>query len=229
MNTQDFIQLVKRTLGEDYYKSGAVLYSSFATLKKGNVYILGFNPGKGKEDGESAMTIEESLERSKDSSYNQYTIPWYDDKKRLHPLQRNVQAIIREINLVPEEVCASNLIFLRSKNDRGVDYNQLAPKYWPVHQAILHTVQPELIIAFGNGPISSYQFILGKIEGEATMIEDVPDSGHGNYKIRAFSGKLDGRYVKVIGLPHLSRYHLHTNNPEKVKVVSWLKSQMSYS
>jgi hypothetical protein len=80
--------------------------------------------------------------------------------------------------------------------------------YWPVHRRILQVVQPEVIIAFGNGPYHPISISLtSRNKGKADSI----DSGHGNFTCLSFESKIENQLMTVIGLPHLSRYHLYTD------------------
>ena len=142
MTHHEFKAFVVQTLGEKVKEQGATLYSSFNTLKKGKLYILGLNPG-----GSNGLTIEDSLDRIKDPDYNEYTMKWDKHNAGEHPLQRNIEAITDQFNLDVREVIASNLIFTRSIDQNGAGYINRS-EFWPVHTRILQIVQPKVIVTF---------------------------------------------------------------------------------
>ena len=218
MTHHEFKDFVVQTLGEKVKEQGATLYSSFDTLKKGKLYILGLNPG-----GSSGLTIEDSLERIKDPDYNEYTMEWDKYKAGDHPLQRNIKAITHQFNLDVRDVIASNLIFTRSIDQNGAGYTN-RKDFWPVHARILQIVQPQIIVAFGNGAISPYQH-LRDISKNVSATDSI-ESGHGKFTCVSFRGEIENQLFTVIGLPHLSRYHLYTDNPIKKQVLSWIKDKV---
>jgi hypothetical protein len=214
MTHSEFKVFVSRELGQLIKEEGATLYSSFETIRKGELYILGLNPGGGK-----AMTIEKSLDRIEKEDYNEYTIDWGSGAGQ-HPLQKNIVAIAKLFDLNVLDVCASNLIFVRSRGQAGAGYES-RDRYWPIHKHILSIVRPSTIIAFGNGAISPYRHLEQMAKDK--IYYDSIDAGHGNYKCRSFIGKIEEQRITVIGLPHLSRYSLYTDNPAKRKVLNWIK------
>lgn len=217
MTHHEFRDFVVQTLGEKVKEQGATLYSSFDTLKKGKLYILGLNPG-----GSHGLTIEDSLERIKDPNYNEYTMEWERHKAGDHPLQRNIKAITDQFKLDIREVIASNLIFTRSIDQNGARWINRR-NFWPVHAQILQIVQPEIIVAFGKGRISPYQH-LRDISRNISVTDSIK-GGHGKFTCVSFKGEIENQLVTVIGLPHLSRYHLYTDNPLKRDVLKWIKSK----
>lgn len=129
-----------------------------------------------------------------------------------HPLQRNAQLLFKALGTDVADVCASNLIFLRSVGEGGAGYPANAHICWPVHEMILGIVNPEVIITFGNRP---FDFVCDKLG--ITNIETRKNIGHGNWVCRVAKGDR-----LVIGFPHLSRYSLHG----KEELIDWLKTKM---
>jgi hypothetical protein len=111
-------------------------------------------------------------------------------------------------------VCASNLIFVRSPDERTSGFPESARHCWPVHRAILAVVKPKLIITFGKSP---YNFLREEFGG---LLEADPlPAGHANWQCRAFRS----REMHVVGLPHMSLYAIH-RHPE---VGVWLRGFMN--
>ena len=107
---------------------------------------------------------------------------------------------------------ASNLIFATSPDASGVEY-RLADICWPVHQTILEIVQPSKILVFGNGEYKSpYAFIRSRYLGHEEQL-----TVRRGYILKRLTTVINGRPVKVIGIPHLSRF---APPPEAVE---WLR------
>lgn len=217
MHKNDLPKIAKESLSDVLSKSGSILYSSHETLKAGDVYLLGFNPG-----GIGGHPVEQSINSMLKNTTNAYIDESWENQNGVWangeaPLQKRVRWILKIIGLKTEDVCASNLIFLQSRTAKDVSYS-LAEKCWPVHAAILSLVKPKLIIVFGNSVISPYRYLHTLLGGK----EEFFPSGHGNWSIKGFSCQINGRQVYVVGLPHLSRY----SPIGKDKVVEWLSKKI---
>jgi len=209
----DKIQLqsfAKKELSNWLHESGSILYSSHETLKPGKVYLLGYNPG-----GISGCTLGESIDNLLNRTKNAYLDEVWDKSKGKGEaiLQKRVRCLLKKIlELEPEEVCASNLIFIRSKTAQ--DVNKILKKsdiekFWNVHKAIINIVKPKLILTFGNGKLSPYQFLKQHLQINKKDEYRI-DANHGNWKLKCFETKIDNLQVYIAGLPHLSRYSLNT-------------------
>jgi uracil-DNA glycosylase len=127
----------------------------------------------------------------------------------LSPATEGIQILFKDVLEVdPRIVCATNLIFQRSRGERDAGGWELAKTCWPVHDVILKIVQPRVIITFGRLP---FEFIWEKLSGTHPTAER---SGHGSWQWR--SSKLETEQV-LIGVPHLSRYALQTKVNEDVR------------
>jgi hypothetical protein len=232
MKINEFIEKSREHLLKENLlnKSGSVLYSSYKTLKDGDFYLIGLNPG-GKETisdtiKDSLNDLEESwkkkIEKNAYIDENWYPYPGQEGKA---PLQKRIIYMMRELGRDIHKVCAGNLIFTRSQDQDGSHYPINADKCWPVHEMILKIVQPKIIIAFGNGNISPYNYLQKKhfeIHKKWPENLDEKNSGHGNWKCRRFN--FDIGYLKflVIGLPHLSRYDITSHK----EVTKWIHDLM---
>ncbi len=211
---------------------GAILYTSLKTVQKGDFYILGLNPG-GNDDytlpkklkcnapePSKKMTIGKSLESCCDENYNEYSKSWLCTRGAGNmPLQLNLKNFTRNIlHKDIKDICCTNLIFKTTKSQNDVAFHNEADACWEVHKMILEVIQPKLIIAYGNGDISPYEYLHCKLNSNKK--DDVPsyDADQGNYRIKGFKGTLDGRDTYVLGLPHLSRYWV--NNDKKYELIN---------
>ncbi len=217
MSKDEIPKIAKKALSDVLSESGSILYSSHETLKPGDVYLLGFNPG-----GAGGNPVEQSINSMLTNTSNSYIDESWENHNGVWangeaPLQKRIQWILESLGLNTREVCASNLIFLQSREASDISYS-LAEKCWPVHEAILNIIKPKLIIAFGNSAISPYGYLQSMLGGK----EQYFPSGHGNWSVKGFSCKINGLPVYVAGLPHLSRYSPIGKN----QVVEWLSKQI---
>jgi hypothetical protein len=217
MNKEEIPKIAKDALSEVLSKSGSNLYSSHETLKSGDVYLLGFNPG-----GAGGNPVEQSINSMLTNTDNSYLDESWENRNGVWangeaPLQKRIQWVLENIGLNTRDVCASNLISLKSRGASDISFS-LAKKCWPVHEAILNIIKPKLIIAFGNSEVSPYGFLHTILGGD----EEYFPSGHGNWSLKGFSCEINGRTVYVAGLPHLSRY----SPIGKKEVIEWLSKQI---
>jgi hypothetical protein len=202
-------------------RPGSLLYSSADTLQRGEVYLLGLNPG-----GDERQTIRESIAGLLHFKGNAYTDEdWSTPKRRYgaggHPLQRNLSFLFAAMGWDLARTCASNLIFTRSVNQAGAEYPAVADICWPVHVEIMRIVQPRILLAFGNGSISPYAYLLTKHlqRTGAYPFEQTTPADHGDWRCKAFHTVLEGRQLRVLGLPHLSRYTIKG----RPRVCDWIQ------
>ena len=217
MSKDEIPQIAKTNLAGLLDKPGSILYSSHETLKPGDVYLLGFNPG-----GTGGNPIERSINQLLTNTTNAYLDESWENQNGVWangeaPLQKRIQWILKSIKLNPRDVCASNLIFFQSREASDINFF-LAKQCWPVHEAILSIVKPKLIIAFGNSGASPYGYLHSILGGK---VESFP-SGHGNWKIKGFNSQINGGPVYIAGLPHLSRYSPIGKN----HVIEWISKKI---
>lgn len=196
--------------------SGNVLYSAAQTLRPGKIYLLGLNPGGDPE--KIRQTVGESLRMLDGRTRNAYLDEEWRWRGKLvpkgeSPLQKRINWLLTSLGSRVENVCASNLIFIRSASDSGCGFPGMADLCWPVHQEIMSMVKPKLILCFGNSRISPYSYVRNKI---SISKETTFPSGHGRWKCRAFQSSVG---AKVVGLPHLSRYSI-SSHPEVLDYIS---------
>jgi hypothetical protein len=209
------VEKARECLTEILQKSGTILYSSCETLKPGDYYFLGVNPGGSPEETKETIqsTLEELGALTKAAYENAYLDQCWCGKEGCagccRPLQKRFRFLFKDVLEVdPRVVCATNLIFQRSRSERDAGGWELAKTCWPVHDVILKIVQPRVIITFGRLP---FEFIRERLSGTHPTAER---SGHGNWQWR--SSKLETGQV-LIGLPHLSRYAPQTKVNEDVR------------
>jgi hypothetical protein len=112
-------------------------------------------------------------------------------------------------------VPASNVVFARSIDEKGIEFRNLAERCWPVHEAILGIVDPALIVVFGG---KAYEFVRDKVAGPTGEVLPTCNSGHGEWMCVA--ARSPDRRRTIVGLPHLSRYHIIG----KTEVIAWIQA-----
>lgn len=221
MHKQRVLDVANETLHGIMDQPGGILYSNYASLTKGDVYFMGFNPG-----GIGGNTIRQSIDELPCKTSNAYLDEEWGGvespcEKGHHIFQKRVCWLLEALSYDVRKVCASNLIFVRSREAIGVAYG-LADTCWPVHEVILDIVKPKLILCCGNSGASPY----GYLKDRFSAVEQCSPDGltqHGNWKIKTFTVNNEGDHVLVVGLPHLSRY----NPMDKHQVIDWIKQTLA--
>jgi hypothetical protein len=222
MSRDSLVSNARKLLSSMLDESGAILYSAWETLCPGRYYILGLNPG-----GNTGPTIREHLNELKNYTENAYLDEDWSSKARNygvggHPLQVHLKSLLQGLGYDLRNICASNLIFSQSPNQYGAYYPAKANQCWDVHKMIINIVQPKILLVFGNGSISPYNYLQRKHNEQFSKWpkEKVMPSGHATWVCRSFETTLEGKKRIVIGLPHLSRYSING----KFKVLQWIKN-----
>ena len=209
-----------RMLGALLNEPGSLIYSGYKTIQPGKIYLIGLNPG-----GCGAPPLSESIAQLTARDTNAYLDEgWENDNGSWGPgkapLQRRIIWLLEMLGENPRDVFASNLIFTQSKNAEGVSVSH-ANMCWPIHEALLKIVQPEMVIAFGNSGFSPYGYMRNLFRGQ----EISTPSSHGNWLLKGFHAEIHGKSTFIAGLPHLSRY----SPIGKEHIISWLKSGGRYN
>lgn len=220
MNPEHLQNKLKGLLAPVLNESGAILFSSIETLKKGTLYTMGLNPG-GSAEIKLSQIINELPTKMKNSYLEER---WENDHTVYHvgqhPLQKNMTGMLRTMGFDPCDVFSTNLIFTRSRNSNGANYTENADLCWPAHKEFIKIVNPEVFLVFGNSVVSPYRYILNHYKLRKL---DEMKSGHGNgsseWMCYAAKGDIEGRERLLIGLPHLSRYWVIKHE----EVIKWMK------
>ena len=200
---------------------GAAIYSGDETLEKGKYLFFGLNPG-GVEN--ETQTVKQHFSQ-KNEKFNEYCDGEWAPAGNQRPrggaiLQRRVQYLFGSLVGNPRHVCAANLVFVRSRNVKGLSqgFHNLANQCWPFHRKLFEIVDPEVVLLMGN---ESFEFLFGKLSNPSDILF-VP-SGHGDWMCKSVAGVLEGKKRHVVCVPHLSYYAIN-HHPA---VISWIKSLTS--
>lgn len=222
MEIEALITKIEEHLSPLLDESGSILYSSVDTIKKGDLYVLGLNPGG--DDTEINIPLQNTIADLRNKKTNSYLDEdWSNGRKYAigqHPLQVNVTGLISSLGYDPGDVFCSNLIFTRSKSQKDCKYSERAKTCWKVHEEFLKIVDPKCLIVFGISIISPFEY-LKKI---CPLIEvDNYESGHPSWKCYCYKGQIAGKNRLLIGVPHLSRYYII----KRKDVIDWIKSKFN--
>ena len=217
-----FLKDCKEILGDDYLsKSGEFIYSATNTLRKGDVYLLGANPGSSPDD-KTQRTIKEDLENFESTTINKTLDENWGKNKISKTLLQN-----RLVSLIPyllnknlRDICQSNLIFARSAVLKSLDdFNFHANKCWSCHKLILDIIQPRLILSNGSSKTSSaYSYIRDKFG--SNNLETRMHITKVYWKI--FNTTILNRETIVAAFPHLSRFDVQNN----IEGIKWFKQRI---
>lgn len=214
------IDLLKRNLGDQVHNSGASLYTGWDSLRAGNLYLMGLNPG-----GDPTNTGKSILQETKETktSHNPYTDEQWQTKSRRycagkHPHQTSVLKLIELVSGQPDTgFFSANAVFARTVGDK-----QLQDPWgwwdicWPVHQFFLSIVRPKVIVCLGNGDgVSAFRFVRSKLQpasaqGYEYLNEGVAMSFRSGKWSRGVLPLSDGSTMEttILGVAHPSRYHV---------------------
>ncbi len=135
------------------------------------------------------------------------------------PLQKRVQGLLRGVGLPTQSVLASNLIFVRSKDQaRLAQASRRAEQCWAIHRFLLEQTQPQSILSFGGSKV--FDFIVG--HGTTRSSIEQYAAGHGDWKCQATRMAIGGRTFNLVSLPHLSRYAVD-RYPD---VIAWVRTKL---
>jgi len=184
MNLREFISFSRTQLLPIIDLNGAILYSSVKTLTSGKYYILGLNPGGSPDSGESIEINLNSLPKYEGNSFLDES--WLSENRiGEHPIQKGLSSLCKYINYDLRNICASNLIFYRCRDEKGVDFWKDAEICWPVHEKILKIVNPKVIITIGNGQRSAFRFLCYKNNIPFSNVEKI-NTNHNGYSFKNF-------------------------------------------
>lgn len=135
-------------------KSGKVFYSgrdAFSTLSP--VYLLGINPG-GMPDSDTIRDHNAKVLRELPDDWSAYRDEsWRGSAPGTRGMAPRILHVLKQLDLNPGAVPASNLVFVRSRREADIQPNELqtlADACWPFHAKVIEMTQPRAIVCFGK-------------------------------------------------------------------------------
>ena len=136
-------------------RSGSVFYSGRSAFSgPAPLYLLGLNPG-GSPERQAAETVKADLVqfRSQPADWSAYSDEsWEGRAPGTCGMQPRVLHMLRRLNLNPRQVPASNVVFVRSRNEAMLqaEKQQLLRTCWPVHAAVIAALDVRTVVCFGG-------------------------------------------------------------------------------
>jgi hypothetical protein len=204
----------ERALGPLAERDGRVLYSSINTLRPGKLYLLGLNPGDGLD---RYHHIGGSLRDMPNHASNTYLDDDWGRGIGGHHTQQRVCFVLRALAHDPREVFATNLVFARSKSWTN-EQAALVPICLRVHRMFLSIIQPRIVLTFGR---EAFQALLRASDQKSvpTSFDTGVPNGRANFSCYSNEVVLFGQKLRVICLPHLSKFKIDA----QPKTLNWLR------
>ena len=220
---EDFAKLIPESLMDI---SGRVFYSGRRAFESpSDLYILGINPG-----GDHAEYSEETVRRHTDAVLSSFDENWsaYRDESWAgarpgsNHLQSSLLSLLQGLGRDPGEVPASNLVFVRSKDEEQLNKlykNQfeINAACWPFHQAVVEKLGVRVLACFG-GRSSSWAC---KQLGASREIDRFTNAGR--WTSRTFVNR-DGLIVVALTFPNRGRQWTTPGNDPVQLVLRALES-----
>ena len=130
-------------------------------------------------------------------------------------MQPRVLHLIKNLGYTPEEVPASNIIFLRSRRESSIR-NQvlnLANECWPFHQAVIEKLTPEIIVCFGK---TSGKYVCKKL-GAKKQIDEFIETNNRKWRSTAY---ISANGTKVIVATHPSIADWAAKNTDPIPMIN---------
>ncbi len=243
MNQNDVVTLlseVREVLGPYSDRSGSVFYTGRQALKEGNFYLMGLNPGGDPDGPGTEVRLRESLNQWEEAKGNwsayiheNWTKVIGNEGRSQH--QKNVRYLCDEVlKESTANVFSANAVFLRSLDGTKLEMSkELLTRCWKLHVLFLRRVKPRVLICLGNGRGSSFDLVRKWAEINSDV--SVKPCGFRG-KDRTFvrwtdapsSIKLvgDDRPLRILGVPHPSRYWYSSLNEFEKLIRSLVRETM---
>ena len=158
-------------------QSGKVFYSGRAAFTKTSpLYLLGINPGgdPASESGTIRSHTFQVLRQFPDdwSAYRDES--WKGKPPGTRGMAPRVLHVLRQLDLNPGLVPASNLVFARSRREGDISsdkMHELADACWPFHDRVIRAIRPRAILCLGSTAGNYVRKRLSALELKATLIE----------------------------------------------------------
>ncbi|RZV58934.1 hypothetical protein B188_03060 [Candidatus Brocadiaceae bacterium B188] len=208
---EHFADLIPRAL---FSESGKVFYSGRLAFSEGSaLYVLGVNPGG---DPENYRT--QTVERHTRQVVNEFPADWsaYRDEvwegalPGTYGMAPRILHLLRQLDLNPGAVPASNLIFVRSLREEHIRARQggLADMCWPFHARVIAELQPRLVLCLGG---TAGRYICQKL-GATELIDEFIEQNDRRWRSRCFSGA-SGARVLVATHPSIADWTAPATDP----------------
>ena len=136
-------------------RSGSVFYSGRSAFSRpASLYLVGLNPG-GSPERQATETVDADLDqfRTQAAEWSAYADErWEGRPAGTCGMQPRVLRMLAQLNLNPRQIPASNVVFVRSRNEAALqaEKRHLLAACWPVHAAVIAALGVRTVVCFGG-------------------------------------------------------------------------------
>ena len=183
------------------HQSGQVFYTGRSAFAgSAPLYLLGLNPG-GDIDRQAGETVAADIRQffARPAEWSAYADQrWAEKTPGTHGLQPRVLNMLAQLGLDPRRVPASNVVFVRSRDEKALDKQkpELLTACWPLHAAVISSLEVRVIACFGG---TSGRWVRNQI-GAHEQIDCFREDNHRKWESLAHRSP-DGRIVATLTHP----------------------------
>jgi uracil-DNA glycosylase len=209
----EFVKLIPDCL---LYKSGAVFYSGRnAFSKPSSLYILGLNPG-GSPTEQANDTVKKHTEMvlNKPEYWSEYQDEiWRGNSAGTSGMQPRILYLLHQVNLDPQKVPASNVIFERSAREKDIKsrFSELVKLCWPFHKAVIEQLGVRVVLCFGK---SSGYWVREMLQAN-TFVEEFVEKNCRHWKSATYKNS-SGIAVVVATHPSIADWTNSATDPSQL-------------
>lgn len=165
--------------------SGSVFYSGRSAFsKKSDLYILGLNPGGNPVD-QVSETVAADIDQfwTQPASWSAYADEsWQGAAPGTWGMQPRILHMLARLKLAPREVPASNLIFVRTSSEAALRQQkaQLIRDCWPVHQAVIDSLNVTALLCFGGTAGRGFESVSARVNSSIVIAKPTIGDGLAN-------------------------------------------------
>lgn len=205
-----FIKLIPTGLNE---KSGSVFYSGRNAFQgKKDLYIVGLNPGGSEIDQKAETILFHTLKTLKaNPNWSEYKDEsWKGREPGKFGLQPRILHLMKQLNLSPYDVPASNICFVRSKRESTIakELGALCESCWKFHEAVINELDIKVILCFGK---TAGNFVRKKIDAN-NLIDQFIEFNSRRWKTEVYTNT-KGQVIIVAPHPSIADWTNEKTDP----------------
>lgn len=214
---EDFAKLIPTDLAP---LSGKVFYSGRnAFAFQAPIYILGVNPGGSPENyptenvgAHTKMILE--MANPDWSAFRDEV--WEGRTPGTYGMAPRILYLFRRLGLSPGNVPASNLVFVRSRNEAtmgAASMRRLADQCWPFHAAVIQELKPRVVLCMGK---TAGRYVQNKLGANRLNGEFIEQNDRG-WRSRSFANAV-GINVVVATHPSVADWTAPNTDPSQLVI-----------